>query len=629
MKRYASYQYCGPSSTEPIPMTETTTTPTIVGREYKHGTYVVAKDGSNNDAVVIKEYITYSDGRRVPNLYIKENHKRPFWITLPHHRNHKDKKFSEVVNKLRKFESTQIDLIPNIARALGRGIDKRTSLRMLCNSPYVYGCDVTTPVLLKDAYQKRWPGLLTDNSIAALDIESDMFTERKAPIMVSLTMRDDAGHYKVFIAIVESFLQGIASPEEQLKNAQRKYLGDLMDSPGLQVETAIVEDPGKACYLAIMKAHEWKPDFLAIWNVNYDIKEINRTLVEYGYDPNVVFSDPAVPAKYRHFKYREGEPMKVTSSGKTMPLSPAEQWHVAECSASFYIIDSMCVYLKLRIAGGKESSYKLDDVLFKILGIRKLSFTEADHIPAGPRWHMFMQQNYKIEYCIYNKFDGISMLLLDQKITDLARQISVLSGPSEYERFPSQPRRTCDDLHFELLEKGHVIGSTSNKMEDENDKYTPSLNNWIVTLRSDMVADNGVQVIQEMPEYHTSLRAHVADLDVSGTYPNEQVLMNIEKSTTAREVCKINGKSEATQRAVGINLSGGYVNAVEICTAMYGAPTMEQVLRDFTAHIAGVEPEPDPHSTLSSHLQAQAEEYVMMIEEESEEDEDEEEEEMA
>ena len=65
--------------------------------------------------------------------------------------------------------------------------------------------------------------------------------------------------------------------------------------------------------------------------------------------------------------------------------------------------------------------------------------------------------------------------------------------------------------------------------------------------------------------------------------------MNISKETTAQELSKIQGIPEQTQRAIGINLSGGHVNAVEICVKAYQAPTMDELLERFRAEIDGVE----------------------------------------
>ncbi len=54
-------------------------------------------------------------------------------------------------------------------------------------------------------------------------------------------------------------------------------------------------------------------------------------------------------------------------------------------------------------------------------------------------------------------------------------------------------------------------------------------------------------------------------------------MFNISKRTTANELCHIVGIPESLQRATGINLSGGYVNAVETYTTVFKAPTFDQL----------------------------------------------------
>ena len=130
-------------------------------------------------------------------------------------------------------------------------------------------------------------------------------------------------------------------------------------------------------------------------------------------------------------------------------------------------------------------------------------------------------------------------------------------------------------------------------------------------------------VIEEMPQYHTKIFFDVADLDITGTYPNGQVLCNIGRETTAKEVCRIQGLPERGQRALGINLTGGFVNAVEICCQVFRAPTLERMLKDFQAELAGVEPEEDPMSNLSIQMQLYMEDELESLEgEEEDEDED-------
>jgi hypothetical protein len=59
--------------------------------------------------------------------------------------------------------------------------------------------------------------------------------------------------------------------------------------------------------------------------------------------------------------------------------------------------------------------------------------------------------------------------------------------------------------------------------------------------------------------------------------------MNISKETTVAELVKIEGLDDRTQRSIGINLTGGHINAVEICTRVFKAPTFDVLLADYLA----------------------------------------------
>lgn len=590
----------------------------IKGLECKHATYVVATDQSPNDLVVAKERIHFSDGRYEDRLRLFENFKRDFWVTYPLHRKHKQKKEWESLQRLQRFKSTQIELVKNAARALGVPIPPNGQLRTLARSPYLYGCDITTPALIKRRYMDQFPDCISDNTIAVSDIESDVLhlSDDKEPdiIMQALTMKE-----KAYLVVLRRFFEGLSDEraERNIRIAAEQLIGNVIHARQMQLEIEFVDRPGDIPFKVLQKAHQWKPDFLTFWNMDYDITHMTRMLEEAGYDLGEVWSDPEVPKRYRSFKYKQGPSQKVTASGKTMPLSPAEQWHTVIAPSSFYVIDAMCVYLKLRIAKGKAPSYALNEILAKELnGLQKLHLPETDHL-RGVEWHREMQRRFKAEYCVYNIFDCIAVELLDEKTTDLSRQISSQCGHSEYSKMPSQPRRTCDDLHFVALQEGMVAATTSDQMVSELDQYVVDHDNWIVTLRSDLIHDNGLKLIEELPDIHTYLRRDVADLDVAGTYPNEEIIFNISAETTMRETCQIVGISETMQRATGINLSGGYVNAVEIMTNVFNAPTFHQIL----AYYYGQNADSGEYETMlqlaAAHMQSE-EDVVVDVEPEDE-----------
>lgn len=476
----------------------------VMGRECKHAIYTVSEDGQH-DMITIKEYEYLEDGTRQSNIRRVFDYQRPFWVTREGYRKHKDKKESESLDRLQRYETSQLFLTQSIQRALGRG-PTRTSLKMVCRSPYVYGATITPTTLIKHGYMEKYPTYSSENLLAVVDIESDVVEGTDEPIMVSITFKDRA-----FIAITRRFMNSIQEPEAKIQAAFERYLGEYKASRNIQLEVAIVPNAGDAAARVIEKAHAWRPDFMVFWNIDYDIPRMNAHLERYGYDLATVWSDPATPPQFRYCRYIQGPSQKVTASGRVMPLSPAERWHWLDIPASFVAIDAMCVYLKLRIAGGKEPSYSLDAILQKHLGIRKLKFEEANAY-SGLDWHQFMQRNYKVEYCIYNLFDCISVELLDEKTKDLALLISSQCGHSDYRIFNSQPRRTCDDLHFAYLKRGEVIGTASDQMEDEIDqKYGIPLSGWIITLESHLLHNSGQKLLQELPDLATNIRTDTAD----------------------------------------------------------------------------------------------------------------------
>jgi hypothetical protein len=565
-----------------------------IGYECRFAVYCPPQNGSEDDWHLVKEIAHYApspahpEGRREPRTRLVKNYTYPFWVTKKGGRNHEQKKEWEELTMLDRFESTRSKRDRAIAKALGMGWFQGDP-RQLARSPYLYGSDILSTAVLKKTYQQKWPNLMSGYSVACFDTEKDVVYGTEEINMATLSFGK-----KVFTAVQKSFVEGLSNVQERAHDTFKKYLSaidmkdkkgepitvDVIEKRGLQWELVIVDREIDVIVECMKKAHEWKPDFVAIWNIDFDMQMMIKACERAGYDPAHIFSDPSVPPAFRHFKYKQGQKQKKTASGKITPIKPADQWHSVFTPSSFYFIDAMCVYRKIRIAKGEEPSYALDAILDKILGARKLKFKEAEQY-TKLEWHQFMQLNFKLEYIVYNVFDCVSMEMLDETTLDLQVALPGGSGCSDFSNFKSQPRRTVDDLHYFALDLGKVIGSTSDEMQVDLDKLTLGLENWIVTLPAHLVADNGLKLIEEYPELRTNIRVHVADLDVSASYPNGEVVFNIGKCTTKKELCRIEGVPEQLQRAQGINLSGGHTNAVEFCVDLYGLPHMEQWLTAF------------------------------------------------
>lgn len=476
----------------------------ILGYECRFAVFSPGNRYSQRDLHVIKEIIHTKDGREIPHLRKVYDYKRPFWVAKPGQRKYEQPREWEDIEHLRKFETTQSRLGSSIAKALGKpGFSG--DIRSLYKSPYLYGADILSTALIKQKYLSTFPDIFSPYSVACFDTEKDMKLGTDEINMATISFKE-----RVYTAIDKSFFEGHTDVINRLHRAMDKYLGEYVKKRNIKWEVEIVDSDVEVIKRCMNKMHEWKPDFMAIWNIDFDMPLMEKSLRNKGIDPADVFSDPSVEKEFRFFKYKQGPNKKVTDSGTVVPLKPAEQWHTVYTPCSSYFIDAMCVYQKIRMQEGSEPSYALDAILNKVLGIRKLNFKEAEHLEKAD-WHIFMQTKYPFEYVIYNVFDCISMEELDEVTNDLSYTLPFFSEMSDFANFKSQPRRLVDKLHFECLENNKVIGVTSELLKSEFDSKVVPLTDLIVTLPAELRTNDGLKCIKENPNLTTNIYPFTAD----------------------------------------------------------------------------------------------------------------------
>lgn len=561
--------------------------------ECVHASYTKANDRSPNDAVIVKELVHCKDGRVIPHLRVIKNYQRDFYITLDRYRTHKDKRPWAPLNTVRKFTCAQHELHNKVVRALGNpGL--KGSLRQIARNPYLYGVDISTPVLVKRGYRDRWPKTPTPASVAVYDIETNVNSDEQEIILASITMKEKARQN-----ILRSWIEDSAIPAEDKKPERfmqlvREKTEELLGKGGLDIlskrgidpfdpksfEINILDLPAHLVKESFAAAHEWQPDYVTIFNMAFDIPKSEKALTDSGYDPSDVFCDPRVPRQFRNFKWCQGPAHRVKKddgNDTVVPIHPVDQWHYCETQASFVISDSMLLYKRIRIASPNDPEYNLDYLLRKHKLAPKLKFTEADGL-VKKEWHSFMQKYYPVEYCVYNLYDDIGVEMLDEATKDISMCLGALLKCSEYKSYDSQPKMIADDLHFFGLKNGLIIGSTSDQMLTEVDNFSPRLGNWIVTLPAFMGPDPDDDIVSDMKGHTPLIYTHVSDIDVVSTYPKLQDMLNIDKDTTVTELSSVEGFQEDQWRWAGIDLTGGYVNHTMIGQQLFGMPTMRQML---------------------------------------------------
>ncbi len=546
----------------------------ILGKECRFAVYVPPPEilGPNApDMHFVKELTYYKDGTTEPTTNIIYNYKRPFWVAHKGVRNYNQPKEWLPKDQVYEVKTTQSQLIETAARSLGSPWFKGNQ-RKLQENPYLFGTDIKSTAVIKNAYKTKYSKIETSLfSIMFLDIETNVLNDVGDILMLTIYFQ---GHCITFLS--KEFVKGLHDVENRIDVLMRKYLGEYVDKYKIQSRTVMCDDEMDILKKAFAEIHKFKPDLLSIWNMDFEITEFIKVCQRNGVSMQDIISDPSVPKEYRYFDYKRGESQKVTASGKITPIPPASRWHTVYAPASFYIIDAMCAFKHTRIGNPERSSYSLDNILSEELELGKLKFKEADKY-TKLKWHVFMQENYKLEYVIYNRFDCIGMFLLEEKNKDQTLFIPLYSGTSDFEDFKSQPRRIVDQLHWFALENDKVIGTTSKALTDEYASQVYGMDGWISNLAAPLITQQGLKIIEEAPELETTIYVAVGDLDVAASYPHGGLCYNISKETTVKELVNIEGIPEEVYRIQNMQLTSGHVDAVEWCTNMLGFPKLTDI----------------------------------------------------
>jgi len=445
----------------------------IVSRECRHVTHLPYKEGYRKDTHIIKEILHYEDGTSKKNLRIVEDYKRPFWITKPYYQKHKQKKESEELTKLNKYTCTQSDMPTAIASRLGSKYVGCKTMRDVSSSPYLYGSDISSNVIIKQEYMTAFPDTVTDYHVVGLDLEWDVVDDW---ISVITIMDKDR-----MLTVINSRLineRGKAL-DEVLHRLYEKYVPDSKTKNSFKRQHVVLDSELSMIKLVFKELHIWQPDFVTTWSLDADIPKMTKVIEDNGLHPKDIYCDPNLPNNLKYFRYIEGGANFKSESGKFKPLSPHEKWSYAIFTASFFFIDAMATYYYVRV-GGKviPGGFSLDNVIKQELGDKfgKLKFGD-DPKYKGIDWHIYMSQNKPKEYVTYNQYDVQGMMDLLEHTKDLSIVASLLSGPSEFYKFKSGPKKLLDRMHFFYMDRGRVLG-TKAPIKDKDQK-TLSLSNWI------------------------------------------------------------------------------------------------------------------------------------------------------
>jgi hypothetical protein len=506
------------------------------------------KRHGKHDWHMVKELIHFKDGTSVPNIRYVKNFKKKFWVTAPRYRTYKQKREWETLDRLIEGESTESDINLAVAKSLDQ-YHLATQGHKLRDSPYVYGLDIPSTVALKQVYYEKMMGKKdTPYSIAYSDTETNMLGiedgASKHIIMQSLFYEG-----KLYTVILKDFLKTVPDPIKTLRELYEVYMPEQGRELVKEWEIELVDAPIDIVKRILLRCHTWKPDFMSFWNMIFDLDKMLECVEEAGYRVEDIFCDPNLPPELRYAFLKRANPNKTSASGRTMTKKPADQWHSFLCPSSFYIIDQMASYRFIRKTKQLDPSYALDEILGKELkGLGKLKFKQADGLTKG-EFHIFLQQKYPGEYCIYHVWDAVCMHLLTNETKDLDYSLPGTTEFSDFMSFESEPKRYMHKFHYYALKQHNAVTGVSGKsLVQEFDNVTIPTSGHIVALEPHLTVDTGLKIFKDYPELRSNYYGHSGDLDVKSSYPYGQWVFNMSRQTTVRELVDIEGIRDQTRR---------------------------------------------------------------------------------
>lgn len=512
------------------------------------------------NAFVVKEKVLEitDTGERIwtDNLKIYNDPKRPFWITKPSFRNHTYKKEFEDIASLDKFTVRDSELEAKIKQNLK--VFTRSDMRTLCNSPFIYGADIPTGVLIRHHYKVNSGGIAPRITVGALDIESEVRNQKRI-IILSFVVDN-----KVYTAYLDEYLmktdsegKRIRATEAELIEVINRELENEIRDYKLDITLFNAKSELDLIVWVFQQIHRHKTDFVGIWNMNFDIPKILERLKELGADIPEVMCSPDLPKKYKYVKYY---------TDKRQCEHFTDKWHWMNVTGYTQFVDSMCLYARLRKAKGRESAYTLEAISNKIIGMGKMKLGKITN-------HWYEQNYHFMRYVAYNIKDTILIPLMELQTKDCTSLLA-LTDVSQLSDFNKQTVMGKNSTFFYAKEKGKIIASAGSEMKTPFDELIPKLGGTV--LPTNKAVGIGINALEENNQ-ETQVNMMVNDLDVASEYPSVTEAFNISKETKLFTVVAIDGFHQLQTEDYFSNVTSPMENSVYLGHKFYGLPDYQQM----------------------------------------------------
>ena len=136
-------------------------------------------------------------------------------------------------------------------------------------------------------------------------------------VIVSVCTREN-----IYTAILSKIVKNKKTFQDDINYLYKKHIPDTEISRAIKPVFELFDDEITMLKAVMAKAHTWKPDFMVVWNIEYEIPFFMKLCEVNSVRPEDIFSDPDLPRNLKYFNYKQGQKSKKTASGVFKPMNP-------------------------------------------------------------------------------------------------------------------------------------------------------------------------------------------------------------------------------------------------------------------------------------------------------------------
>ena len=512
-------------------------------------------------------------------LNVTDSPSMDIYFTKPEFRNHTYNKNYESIDRLERRRVKYRNIPYEIADEMGvdgqaiiqraRDTKNFSALRELHFYRYAYATDFD----VRAWYRIKWKEMFDNERIKPidkgfLDIEVDgllhkgMPTPQTCPVnAVTIINQKTKESYTFLLMTPDEFRLNKPNMTEEdfayerrineFYDMQRAEQQRMMDNPGefiqelheafdttygyLDYNIKFYKDERKMLVHIWQLINMWKLDMIGIWNMPFDIPYILERMEFLGLDPKEYACHPDFPVKRCYFKKDD------------------RNFNVENKSDFFYLtsytlfVDQMVLYAATRKGGTKLRSYRLNYIADRVLGDKKIDYSEDGSIK---------DLAYKAfrKFVMYNIKDVLLQYGIEDAVNDMdAYYIASYSNATPYESVFKQTVKLRNVQYLYFLEQGLIPGNNINIFNKSNAK-AESEDDDDDSFEGALVADpkyNDYIGLDLYGKPSNNIFELVIDMDMSAFYPSSIMAMNIDPSCLIFKT--IVSSSQFVKQEVGYN----------------------------------------------------------------------------